>query len=91
MEKEGQEAGGLRRGAGGAGQEVCNGSLGGGQVRTEEVDEHRWIRGQMSLQSKDIQRLKSETNRPHYLLYIQGVPKNVLIEQNHNQNGVLWG
>ena len=76
MEKEGQEAGGLRRGAGGAGQEVCNGSLGGGQVRTEEVDEHRWIRGQMSLQSKD-NIFRSETNRPHYLLYIQDVPKNV--------------
>ena len=91
MEKEGQEAGGLRRGAGGAGQEVCNGSLGGGQVRTEEVDEHRWIRGQMSLQSKDIQHLSSETNRPDYLLMYRVSQKKVLIEQNHNQNLVQWG
>ena len=26
-----------------------------------------------------------------HIYYIQGVPKNVLIEQNHNQNSVLWG
>ena len=24
-------------------------------------------------------------------VYIQGVPKNILIEQNHNRNWVLWG
>ena len=29
----------------------------------------------------------------HFLLFVglQGVPKNALIEQNHNQNWVLWG
>ena len=75
LEKEGQEAGGLRRGAGGAGQEVCNGSLGGGQVRTEEVDEHRWIRGQMSLQSKDIQHLSQWNQLPPLSSLYTGCPK----------------
>ena len=75
LEKEGQEAGGLRRGAGGAGQEVCNGSLGGGQVRTEEVDEHRWIRGQMSLQSKDIQHLSQWNQPPPLSSLYTGCPK----------------
>ena len=29
--------------------------------------------------------------RSFVCVYIQGVPKKVLIEQNHNQNWVLWG
>ena len=49
----------LRRGAGWAEEEACNGSLGGGQVRTEEVDEDRWIREQMSLLNRHFQCLLS--------------------------------